>query len=257
MGTAFSVMYAIIYMIYIETPVIRQFQAFITLYKRYIDDCIVIWTGPEADFDLFKAAFAARHPRIKLEWADTVGASSLAHSNRAVFMDCDIQRVHHGTSVEFSFSVYHKPLNSYQYLPYGSFHPKHMFAGFVKAELLRYLSHSSSFEVFQREYLLFYKHLRSRGYRDRTLQALFHQVDWKDRQYVARPPESSADGKFNHLKGCVWTLTHRPGTDQVSQLLSPLLDIQRQLDAPHHAAFAPRALVARKAGPTLGSLIGR
>ena len=38
MGTSFSVTYATIFMIWLETPIINEFQRQIVLYKRYIDD---------------------------------------------------------------------------------------------------------------------------------------------------------------------------------------------------------------------------
>lgn len=38
MGTSFSVTYATIFMIWLETPIINDFRRHIVLYKRYIDD---------------------------------------------------------------------------------------------------------------------------------------------------------------------------------------------------------------------------
>ena len=46
MGTSFSVVYAVIFMIRLETPIIndQRFSPFIRLYKRFIDDLFLIWS---------------------------------------------------------------------------------------------------------------------------------------------------------------------------------------------------------------------
>ncbi len=50
MGTSFSVVYAIIFMIWLETPIIndKRFSHYIQRYKQFIDDLFLIWTGPAA-----------------------------------------------------------------------------------------------------------------------------------------------------------------------------------------------------------------
>ena len=48
--TSLSVVYAIIVMIWLETPIVNdeRLRSCIQLYKRFIDDLFVIWTGPVA-----------------------------------------------------------------------------------------------------------------------------------------------------------------------------------------------------------------
>ncbi len=48
-GTSFSITYAIIFMIWLETPIIDEFRRHIVLYKRYIDDIFLIWSGSIAE----------------------------------------------------------------------------------------------------------------------------------------------------------------------------------------------------------------
>ena len=46
MGTSFSVVYAVIFMIWLETPIVNdvRFRQYIRLLKRFIDDLFLIWT---------------------------------------------------------------------------------------------------------------------------------------------------------------------------------------------------------------------
>ena len=48
MGTSFSMAFATIFMILLETPVIKEFHANILLYKRFFDDIFMIWSGSSA-----------------------------------------------------------------------------------------------------------------------------------------------------------------------------------------------------------------
>jgi hypothetical protein len=152
MGTSFSVTYATIFMIWLETPIINEFRVHIMLYKRYIDDILLIWLGSSAELCRFRARFGTANDHIKLEWQGTpssVDATDPArfnrHQHRKVdFLDLDIQVVTCSGSSEFAFRLYRKPGNAYAYLPYGSYHARHVFRGLLKAELLRLLTHSSN-----------------------------------------------------------------------------------------------------------------
>jgi hypothetical protein len=48
-GIPFSVPYATIFMIWLETSIINEFQQHIVVYKRYTDDIFLIWPGSSAD----------------------------------------------------------------------------------------------------------------------------------------------------------------------------------------------------------------
>ncbi len=47
MGASLSVIYAIIFMILLESPIINdvRFSQYIRLYKRFIDDLVLKWAG--------------------------------------------------------------------------------------------------------------------------------------------------------------------------------------------------------------------
>ncbi len=59
MGTSFPVVYAVIFMIWLEALILnnKRFSHYILLYKQFIDDLFLIWTGPAAvicDFNTHK-----------------------------------------------------------------------------------------------------------------------------------------------------------------------------------------------------------
>ena len=84
MGTSFSVVYAIMFMIYLETPIIHdeRFSRFILLYKRFIDDLFLIWTGPADVLCEFRRAMANADARISLDKAGYAMRHSRNRSTR-------------------------------------------------------------------------------------------------------------------------------------------------------------------------------
>ena len=124
---------------------------------------------------------------IALEWQGMPSAGGAA--DPAVFdlnkhhrvnhcLDLDISTVYTTTKVEFEFGLYRKPGNAYAYLPYGSYHSRHVFRGLPKTEMRRLLTHSSKVNVWLEECRKYYYHLRARGYPARAIDATFRKVSW-------------------------------------------------------------------------------
>ena len=70
METSFSVVYAVIFMIWFKMPIVNdvRFRQYIRLYKRFIDNLFLIWTGPAAVLcDL--QALATADEGISLDWS--------------------------------------------------------------------------------------------------------------------------------------------------------------------------------------------
>ena len=154
MGTSFSVVYAVIFMIHLETPIIHdvRFRQYVLLYKRFIDDLFLIWTGPADVLCEFRRAFGSADPRISLEWAGfasqqeavTPELVTAERHARVNFMDLDLALKRERRRTLVSFRPYRKPGNAYAYVPFTSFHGRHTFRGWILAELLRLSTHSSS-----------------------------------------------------------------------------------------------------------------
>ena len=68
MGTSFSVIYAVIFMIWLETPIVdsERFRSCIQLYKQFIDDLFVDWTGSVTKLCEFRTALLSADDHIKL-----------------------------------------------------------------------------------------------------------------------------------------------------------------------------------------------
>lgn len=70
MGTSFSVVYAMIFMIWLEAPIVEdvRFAPYIELYKRFIDDLILMWNGSAELLCEFRQCLGSADEFIKLDW---------------------------------------------------------------------------------------------------------------------------------------------------------------------------------------------
>jgi hypothetical protein len=114
---------------------------------------------------------ASAQSGILFEWQ---GSNGDATDPKTIDVDCllrvnvfdlNIRIVDQRDSVVFESRVYRNPGNSYSYLPFGSFHDRHITSGWLKAELQRLLTHSSTLEIWMEESSQIYEHFRRRGCR--------------------------------------------------------------------------------------------
>mmetsp|Transcript_17042 Transcript_17042/g.46744 ORF Transcript_17042/g.46744 Transcript_17042/m.46744 type:complete len:257 (+) Transcript_17042:1173-1943(+) len=256
MGTAFSVTYATIFMIWLETPIVQEFELFIKAYKRYIGDIFLAWTGPPAELQRFKSRFATADKNISLEWQN----NDINHDQKVDYLDLCITVSQQPTGKAITLGVFHKPGNSYAYLPYGSFPARHTFKARLKAEVVRLLTHSCNANQWLYECRTFYEHLRARGYPTKAIQEAFHNVCWNDRRrYLYKPPNPSPANEqfFTNYKGCVLSVDNAPGIEMLkSKLNLSLHAIQQDLEG-HADIFPSKAFLSIRGAMPLGFYLKR
>ena len=200
MGTCFSVVYAIIHMIYIETGIFTRFKRYISLYTRFIDDGFCAWHGSDQDFEIFAEEFNRVDPSIQVIWSGL--------SNSAIFLDVEAGI----SSGSIHYEIYSKPGNAYAYLPLGSYHVRSSFPGWIKAELYRILTRSSDSTRWAKRCQLFFSKMRDIGYGSKFLLTEFSKVSWSDRTKVMTP-KVSYDSPFD--RRCVWSVQNSPGLSEL------------------------------------------
>jgi hypothetical protein len=55
---------------------------------------------------------------------------------------------------------------------------RYVFRGWILAEIIQLLTHSSKLELWQRQGMIFYHHLRAKGYPRKYLAAIFGEITW-------------------------------------------------------------------------------
>ena len=108
-------------MIWLEKPIVNEFCRLIVLYKRYIDDILLIWSGSSAELCKVCARFGNTDANINLEGQGTQSVTYVIdptkifqHQLHSVnFLDLDIQSLCSIGFSEFVFRIYRKPGNAY------------------------------------------------------------------------------------------------------------------------------------------------
>ncbi|KNZ54479.1 reverse transcriptase [Puccinia sorghi] len=177
MGTACAPVYANLFAAAYESLTMDNKPTSLVYYGRFLDDILVIVKGSNTDVEIVKRFVDDSLGDLELSW--TVSQTSLA------FLDINLQvNATDCSAPRITTSVYQKPSNAYQYIPWSSYHPPKVKLAFVKGELVRYARTSSTKEAYLNVSSLFYQRLRSRGYPIGWLRFAFRTVKWKDRQQL-------------------------------------------------------------------------
>jgi hypothetical protein len=270
MGTSFSVIYAIIFMIRLESSIVNdvRFSQYIRLYKRFIDDLFLIWTGPADVLCDFRRSLATADEAISLDWSgyvsqqDSVTPSTVAtkRHDQVVFLDLDMSlqsvRARTGTTLQVQFRPYHKPGNAFAYIPFNSFHGRHTFRGWVLAESMRLLTHSSTPDIWKEEATVFYRHLCSRGYPRNFLRAVLQEVTWARRsELLAKNRQRKCQEFFETYRACILSFRNAPEWPMLKNSLDLSLDQLRE--STFGDIFPSRIFLTQSNAPRLGSILRR
>lgn len=167
MGTNAAVHLANIYVFYHFD---RYFETHpkMLFYKRYIDDVFGIWSGTEDEL------------RRHIEWGNNLTTSlkwNPEFGSTVNFLDLKISN----SNGILSYATHQKDMNTYSYIPPFSNHPRSVFKGFIKGELIRYLRTNSEASGYFKMKALFRIRLNRRGFANRFLDPIFSSVLWIDR----------------------------------------------------------------------------
>ena len=114
----------------------QTFRSYLeTNFKRFLDDCFLIFNQQEKDLDNFHLLLNSLHPGIKYA----------IDKNRKQISFLDTLIINNNGKVETD--IYYKPTDSKQYLLYTSCHPKH-----TRNSILYNLAKKIKVDNFRREH---------------------------------------------------------------------------------------------------------
>lgn len=265
MGTPFSVVYANIFMLWFESRLVQKYQHCLLLYRRQLDDIFLLWSGSLVELQQFILDFDSDGSGpyksvIKLEWQNIGSTNVLPLQSRnslrsADFLDITVFADYSTATLRFGYRLFRKPNNAYAYIPRQSYHAKSNFAAWIKAELLRILTHSSKLEFWLEERAFFFNLLRGRGYSYRDLIPTFQSITWTQRTETLRVRNRNRqDAFFETYRACVFTTTLQPGVDQLRRSINLNLSELRASESGSDI-FPVKAYFTLRTARRLGSYI--
>ena len=152
------------------------------LYKRYIDDILILWPHSELELNNFLLAMNSFHPSIKF-------ASERSYQ-KINFLDINIYKSPRSIiSNKLEVETYIKPTNRQAYIHAMSFHPPGVSKGVTLGEMKRYLCTNScvyTFNNFKANTKLIFEEevtLRIRGYSSTFINHFTDKVKFSDRSF--------------------------------------------------------------------------
>jgi hypothetical protein len=247
MGTSFSVVFAIIFMIWLETPIIEKYNQWLILFKRAIDDQIFFWRGPSRVFNEMKENFNNAHPNIKFDWGD------LCKSAIYLDLNLDFSKVLdsvYGDTLFIKTSVYCKPSNAFCYLQPESYHPLHNFRGWIRGLLVRNITRTNTIEKWRDENIKLFFRLRARGHQHCFLLKLFDNIRWTDRAHFMQPKVKAS----NPSNRVVFSTQYVPGFSAIRKIEA--LDFSSFRNTAFTRNIFPlEGMWVAKAAPKLGQVL--
>jgi hypothetical protein len=207
MGTPPACAYATLYFAIHELAMPNHLRRCLALYKRYIDDGIGIWIGPELLWIEFQA------------WINSFGTLRWTFSELSRSIDYLDITIRIDAKNTIRTTLFEKPLNLYQYLPPHSAHPPGVLTGLIFG-MIRRAYRLTSDPADCRTYLSkFYTRLRYRGYPKHTLLPLFQAgLDNRNKPPRSSKKESLSDTLFLHVP-------YHPGNPSSNKLQETFRDI--------------------------------
>ena len=153
MGTKMAPGYANVFMGKFEDDFVYTHPTpSLTLWKRYIDDCFAIWTGPLAQLEVFINYLNSCDPNIKFTFE--------ASQTSVNFLDTTVN-IKNG---KLHTDLYCKPTDSHNYLLYTSAHPKRCKDSIPHSQFRRIRRICSDINDFDKHIKITTNHFLNRGY---------------------------------------------------------------------------------------------
>ena len=174
MGTKMAPAYANLFMAEVEETLFQDWPIQPLLWKRYIDDILVIWPDSEGTFKQFVAHLNSKHPSIKFTHEQS--------QTSVDYLDVTIYKGHRFAQCGIlDVKPFFKNTNKFQYLQYSSSHPKATFRSLLKGEFTRLLRACSDSTVYNQVVKKMTQVFRDRGYPKALIQRTASEVTFSNR----------------------------------------------------------------------------
>lgn len=184
---------------YLEERILTSAGGNIFKWLRFRDDVFAIYTGSEKEAASFLDIANQMHPTLKFKY-------DISHTH-GIFLDTVVFK---GKRFEkeniLDFKPYVKPSEKFQYIHRQSSHPRSVFIGLIKGELMRFVRTATNLEDYLERAELFRQKLLLRGYSAQEFNKASEQVHHHQRNIYLK-------GKNKEQKKqtpLVFTTTYNP-----------------------------------------------
>ena len=174
MGTKMAPAYANLFMGKLEQKLIDIGKQHIQVWKRFIDDIFIIWTGSHEQFSQYMNIISKLH--------DTMKFTHDISDTELTFLDVTLYKGNRFQSHNIlDIRTHIKPINKHLYVHASSYHPPSILAAISKGETHRYLRTNSDENNFEKMTPNLVHRLKHRGYRQNQILKHVQEVKFNQR----------------------------------------------------------------------------
>lgn len=194
---------------YLEERILALANNKIFKWLRFRDDVFAIYTGNIKEAALFLKQANNIHPTLKFKF-------DMSHT-QGIFLDTIVFKGKRFQSENIlDFKPYVKPSEKFQYIHRQSSHPKSVFSGLIKGELIRFVRTATNQEDYHKRAKLFKDKLMLRGYSAKEFDVAFKTVHHGNRNiYLEEKVKTCRENA-----PLVFTTTYNPHLRGFSRALS-------------------------------------
>uniref|UniRef100_A0A8C5Q3U3 Reverse transcriptase domain-containing protein n=1 Tax=Leptobrachium leishanense TaxID=445787 RepID=A0A8C5Q3U3_9ANUR len=174
MGTKFAPCFANLYMSYYEKSWREKWKENIVIYRRYIDDLLIIWKGEEDSLKEFLNCINTNDWNIDLD--------SHYSKTQVNFLDLTVY-VENG---KIETKTFFKQVDTNCFIEKNSCHFEKWLEGVPKSQLLRIHRNCTKQEVFQEQSNYLMKNLEDKGYTRHSLEETREEINNKERKELIK-----------------------------------------------------------------------
>ena len=190
------------------------------MWKRYIDDILIIWQHGEEELLEFIKHLNQKHDTIK--FTEEISNTSIN------FLDITIA---HNSQEKLTTTLYCKPTDSHNYLLYSSEHPRHILRGIPYSQFLRVRRICSNILDFRQNALMLSSHFIRRGYPSKLVHSAMRKAELQDRDILIAKNAPVAKTRVKNTDPTEKTFylvsTHNPSNPPIREIVEtnwPLLN---------------------------------
>ena len=247
MGTKMAPTYANLVLGYLETKLYDQMQEMHGLnfrlflennWKRYLDDCFIIWNDQHGNTEDFDKALNELHRKIN--FTKEIGTDTIS------FLDITLLK----ENGKISTDIYHKETDTFNYLPYKSCHPRHIRKNipFTLARQIRMLTENTTMRKIRYEEL---RHrLRDKGYPLYIINQGISKADSLTNEQLDRNTTKQEES-------LVVLSTHNPNNPSLETLVRSSINILDTSPNMKSALSNRKLIFAKRQPPNLKRLLSK
>ena len=126
----------------------------IKLYKRFLDDIFILWTGNLKELNTFIEYINNIHPTIK--FTHKYSTKQIDFLDSTIYIDPETKT--------FKSKLYKKPTDTNSILHYSSYHPEHTKANIIQTQALRYRLLTTDDKILKKDLNKLKRNFLERGY---------------------------------------------------------------------------------------------